>query len=160
MRGLSKKKKVKKYEEGGLFGLPPGMGALGLGVGLAPLLTLLIGRGIFGSQYKEDVGDLRDDFIRTGARAKDDIFALGAPVGPKTGTQSMRGLGETLTSAAGDMSDRTLATLANTGNNRAAFAQLPEAVAAANQSELNALIQAPGEVPMSGYAGSWLIDMD
>ena len=26
--------------------------------------------------------------------------------------------------------------------------------------QLNALIQAPGDVPMSGYAGSWLIDMD
>lgn len=141
MRGLSKKKKVKKYEEGGMFGLPPGMGALGIGVGLAPLATLLLGRGLFGPGYKEDLGSLRDEFIQTGARAKDDIFALGAPVGPKTGVQSMRGLGETLTSAAGDMSDRTLATLANTGNNRAAMEQLPEAVAAANQSNLNALIQ-------------------
>ena len=26
--------------------------------------------------------------------------------------------------------------------------------------QLNALIQAPGDVPMSGYVGSWLIDMD
>ena len=26
--------------------------------------------------------------------------------------------------------------------------------------QLNALIQAPGDVPMSGYAGSWLIDVD
>ena len=25
---------------------------------------------------------------------------------------------------------------------------------------LNALIQSPGDVPMSGYVGSWLIDMD
>ena len=26
--------------------------------------------------------------------------------------------------------------------------------------QLNALIQAPGDVPMSGYVGSWLIDID
>ena len=26
--------------------------------------------------------------------------------------------------------------------------------------QMNALIQAPGDVPMSGYVGSWLIDMD
>ena len=26
--------------------------------------------------------------------------------------------------------------------------------------QLNALIQAPGDVPMSGYVGSWLIDLD
>jgi hypothetical protein len=25
---------------------------------------------------------------------------------------------------------------------------------------MNALIQAPGDVPMSGYVGSWLIDMN
>ena len=136
MRGLSKNKKVKKYAPGGKVPV----GAM-VGMGVAPLLTLLLGRGLYGPQYKENVGSLRDEFIRTGARAKDDIFAMEAPVGPKTGIQSMRGLGETLTSAAGDMSDRTLATLANTGNNRAAMEQLPEAVAAANQSNLNALIQ-------------------
>ena len=116
------------------------VGAL-VGLGAAPLLTLLAGRGLFGPRYKDNLGSLRDESIQAGARAKDDIFALEAPVGPRTGTQSMRGLGETLTSAAGDMSDRTLATLANTGGNRAAFEQLPEAIAAANQSNLNALIQ-------------------
>jgi hypothetical protein len=26
--------------------------------------------------------------------------------------------------------------------------------------QFNALIQAPGDVPMSGYVGSWLVDMD
>ena len=26
--------------------------------------------------------------------------------------------------------------------------------------QLNALTQAPGDVPMSGYVGSWLIDVD
>jgi hypothetical protein len=95
MRGLSKKKKVKKYEDSGLFGLPPGVGSLGIATGLAPLATLLIGRGLFGPQYKDNIGSLRDEFIRTGARAKDDIFSMDAPVGPKTGIQSMRGLGET-----------------------------------------------------------------
>ena len=26
--------------------------------------------------------------------------------------------------------------------------------------QFNALVQAPGDVPMSGYRGSWLIDVD
>jgi len=136
MRGLSKKKKVKKYFTGGQ------VNAAAI-TGLAPLVGYALPY-LTGQRQR-----LKNDLQNYGTQATGDAFrfrniieSTDAPVGPKTGIQSMRGQGELAQATTDQMGTQNLATLANVTGGGRGMANVGQLLNALNQQGLQGTLAA------------------
>lgn len=136
MRGLSKKKKVKKYFTGGQV-------AGAAITGIAPLvgyaLPYLTGQR---QRLKSDLQGYGDQATEAALAFRNIIGSTEAPVGPKTGIQSMRGQGELAQAATDQMGTQNLATLANVTSGGRGMANVGQLLNALNQQGLQGTLAA------------------